>query len=153
MSDVLDSPLWKLFSEDPQMQATSQCRAFPDLDNSKTGLNIALVGCTDGASPFGRTNYSFSPFAFACLNLPPWIRQAMASTHIAGIVPGRKLFAITFFHIYQPFVCRMQGLPVRRTSNPTWRSSLMSFCTCTGMGLNACSQKLLAVILSLSRPC
>ena len=61
MTDVYDSPLWQLFTKDPQMQAQGQCATHPELDSSGTGLNLAFVGCTDGASPHERSNYSLNP--------------------------------------------------------------------------------------------
>jgi hypothetical protein len=80
--------MWKLFTNDPEMQCRNQCVTFPHLDNTGTGLNIALVGCTDGAAPYDRKNYSFNPIAMACLNLPPWQRHLVDATHLCGIIPG-----------------------------------------------------------------
>ncbi len=87
MSDVYDSPLWEIFAKDSQMQARQQCT----LDMMKTGLNIALVGSSDGANPFDKKNYSLTPMAWSCLNLPPWIRHRFGSTLISGIIPGESL--------------------------------------------------------------
>ena len=58
----------------------------PELGSLPTGYNLALVASNDGASPWD--SYTFMPFAFACLNLPPWLRHGMATTHVSSIFPG-----------------------------------------------------------------
>jgi hypothetical protein len=58
----------------------------PELEGCPTGYNLALMACNDGASPWD--GYSFLPFAFSCLNLPPWLRHTLAMMHISAIWPG-----------------------------------------------------------------
>lgn len=70
------------------MQARHQCSKCPELDNNGTGLNMAFIGCEDGASPHDRSKYSFGCYALNCLNLPPWLRNRLIATHILTLSPG-----------------------------------------------------------------
>ncbi|GAX85928.1 hypothetical protein CEUSTIGMA_g13344.t1 [Chlamydomonas eustigma] len=87
MSDIYDSPLWKHFSNNPQMAAQRQ---HPIYDSTNTGINLALGASTNGASPHNRSTYTFWPIAVACLNFPPWLRHLFLWSHICCIVPGPR---------------------------------------------------------------
>lgn len=44
--------------------------------------------CTDGVSPYKRSTFSFWPVGLTCLNLPPWARLKVPTSHICMVVPG-----------------------------------------------------------------
>ena len=74
MADIFDTPLWRHFKDDPEMK--------------KSSLSLALMACTDGASPFKRGKHSFWPVAMEVASLPSWLRHTLAASHLPFIIPG-----------------------------------------------------------------
>lgn len=68
---------------------TSMCHLKPNpITNRVVGDRTGLSMSTDGVSPYKRAQMSFWPVAFTCLNLPPWARLKIPTSHISMVVPG-----------------------------------------------------------------
>lgn len=92
LSDVVDSELYRARKNAFTASQASQPAAIDEEEGGpqKTYL-MTLLGCGDGFCPFEHQTYSVCPYAFACCELPPWLRSLSRCIWVAFILPGPKV--------------------------------------------------------------
>lgn len=86
VDDIYDSELWAYFKADPVVNSNSNPKE-PDLPV----FPLALAFCGDGVEANrGHHKKAHSVFCLAAciLNLPPWVRSKLSSSHLPMCIPG-----------------------------------------------------------------